>query len=147
MLEIPEARSRHMAGVRQRHTAPELAVRQSIHKLGYRFRLHRKDLPGTPDLVLPRLRSVVFVNGCFWHRHPGCKKASTPKTRVEFWSRKFSANVARDTENIAKLSEMGWTILTIWECETTNPVSLCSTLAQWLALREEVSRQRGKAAP
>jgi DNA mismatch endonuclease (patch repair protein) len=107
-----------MARVRGKNTTPELVVRQTVHALGYRFRLHRKDLPGTPDLVFPRRKAVVFVHGCFWHRHPGCRKASIPSSHTEFWADKFDRNVARDERNIDDLERAGWRVLTIWECET-----------------------------
>ncbi len=89
--------------------------------MGLRFRLHRKDLPGTPDIVFPRHRTVVFVHGCFWHRHRGCRKASTPKTRVEFWETKFAQNSRRDERNVAALEALGWRVFVIWECQTRRP--------------------------
>jgi DNA mismatch endonuclease (patch repair protein) len=106
-----------MASVRGKDTKPELELRRGLHRLGYRFRLHRKDLPGRPDIVLPKHRTVIFVNGCFWHRHDGCSKATTPKTRVEFWSTKFEQNVARDQRNVEDLEAAGWRVLVVWECE------------------------------
>ena len=115
---------RRMAAVRQKHTSPELRVRAAAHRLGYRYRLHRSDLPGTPDLVFPRLRKVLFVHGCFWHRHAGCRKATMPRTRVEFWRQKFEANVARDGRNEAQLSEQGWQVLIVWECEAADSSEL-----------------------
>lgn len=113
-------RSRMMSGIRARNTKPEIAVRSFLHRSGLRFRLHTKSLPGKPDLVLPRWRAVVFVNGCFWHRHPGCPKAYTPKSNRRFWMAKFRANVARDTAAARTLSEAGWRVFTIWECEVTE---------------------------
>lgn len=115
-----EKRSALMARVRSGDTAPELFVRRTLHRLGYRFRLHRKDLPGTPDIVLPSRKSVIFVHGCFWHRHKNCRDASMPKTRVEFWRDKFRENVERDRRNVQDLHDLGWRVLIIWECETTN---------------------------
>lgn len=112
-----EHRSANMAKVRGRNTAPEVKVRQIAHRIGLRFRLHRNDLPGKPDLVLPRHRLAVFVHGCFWHRHEGCGRASMPSTRVEFWRAKFDATIARDVRQQAKLQNMGWRVLVIWECE------------------------------
>jgi len=109
-----------MAKVRSADTAPELRVRKAAHAVGLRFRLHRRDLPGTPDVVFPRFMLAVFVHGCFWHRHPNCKRASMPTTRTEFWSEKFAKNVARDKAAIAALSKQGWTVLVIWECETRD---------------------------
>jgi DNA mismatch endonuclease, patch repair protein len=117
----PRKRSEIMAAVRQRDTTPELRVRSTLHRAGYRFRLHRRDLPGSPDVVLPKHRLVVFVHGCFWHRHPGCKKATTPKANAEFWAAKFRRNVERDAEAVAGLEVLGWRVLTIWECETRGP--------------------------
>lgn len=109
-----------MARVRSRDTGPELVVRKIAHRLGFRYRLHRKDLPGCPDIVFPRYRSVVFVHGCFWHRHPHCKYASSPKTRAEFWENKFQGTVARDARNEALLRDLGWRVMVIWECETKD---------------------------
>lgn len=110
-----------MARVRSKNTRPELVVRQTAHALGFRFRLHRKDLPGSPDLVFPRLKKVIFVHGCFWHRHPGCSKASMPKTRVGFWTAKFAANTRRDARSIGAIRELGWQVCIVWECETSDP--------------------------
>ena len=114
----PQRRSEIMARIRPRDTQPELAVRRVAHRLGFRFRLHAKDLPGRPDLVLKRHRTVIFVHGCFWHRHAGCANATMPKTRVEFWEAKFNDNVSRDARNLATLRAAGWRVITIWECET-----------------------------
>lgn len=112
-------RSRMMSNIRGKHTKPELAVRSHLHRAGFRFALHRSDLPGRPDIVLPKYRAVVFVHGCFWHRHAGCRFAYTPKTNTEFWMEKISGNVARDLKTEAALMELGWRVLTIWECEIT----------------------------
>jgi DNA mismatch endonuclease (patch repair protein) len=101
--------------------------------MGFRFRLHRRDLPGTPDLVLPRLRKAIFVHGCFWHRHQGCPKATTPKTRFEFWQSKFEANVVRDARKERELREAGWDVCIIWECETRSYADLGQRLQQWLS--------------
>lgn len=117
-------RSRIMSAVRQKNTGPETIVRQVLHGLGLRFRLHRKDIPGTPDIVLPKHRAVIFVHGCFWHRHRGCSKTTTPKTRVEFWQEKFGRNVDRDLRNERVLLEQGWNVLVVWECETKSQASL-----------------------
>ena len=118
-----------MAGIKGKSTKPELAVRRMTHKLGYRFRLHRKDLPGSPDMVFPRLKLAVFVNGCFWHRHDDCRYASTPKTNIEFWIRKFETNVLRDQRARVRLEAMGWRVAIIWECETANAVELHKALS------------------
>lgn len=109
-----------MSRVRGKNTSPEMRVRRAAHALGLRFRLHRKDLPGKPDLVFPKHRVAMFVHGCFWHRHPGCSKASTPKSRTEFWQDKFDANVARDARVQTELEALGWRVVTIWECETKS---------------------------
>ena len=112
-----QKRSEMMSRIRGRDTKPELVVRRIAHRLGYRFRLHRKDLPGCPDIVFPRYRAVILVHGCFWHRHPDCTYAYTPKTRVRFWQDKFEGNVVRDRRNQTALQELGWRVLVIWECE------------------------------
>ena len=118
-----------MAGIRTRDTAPELAVRRIAHRMGLRYRLHRKDLPGRPDLVFPRHRLVVFVHGCFWHRHEGCRYASNPKSRIVFWTEKFAANVARDARQQAALKVLGWRVLVIWACETRHKAAVERRLA------------------
>ena len=115
-----EQRSYVMRSVGSKDTKPERIVRSFLHRNGFRFRLHAKNLPGKPDLVLPRYRAVVFVNGCFWHRHKGCKRATTPKTREDFWADKFRKNVARDKRNYRELRKMGWEAIIIWECELRN---------------------------
>src|SRR5690348_6796830 len=104
-----------MAAIRGRNTKPELVVRRFLHRRGLRFRLHSRMLPGRPDIVLPRYKTIVNVNGCFWHRHPGCRYAYTPKSRQEFWTEKFRQNVERDHANYARLRSMGWHVMTIWE--------------------------------
>lgn len=109
-------RSRMMSGIRGKDTAPELAVRRFLHARGYRFRLHRKDLPGSPDLILTKHRLVIFVHGCFWHRHPGCFYATSPATRRDFWQNKLNRNVQRDEEQHRLLAELGWRALVVWEC-------------------------------
>ena len=106
-------RSEVMSRIRGRDTTPELAVRSIVHRLGYRFRLHVRDLPGSPDLVLPRLGTVIFVHGCFWHRHRGCRYATTPSTRRAFWQAKFDANVARDRLAASRLRRLGWSVITV----------------------------------
>lgn len=111
-------RSEIMRAVKRSNTGPEIAVRKSLHALGFRFRLHRRDLPGSPDIVLPKYKAVIFVHGCFWHRHPGCRYASSPKTRTDYWEPKFEANIARDARNQADLRNLGWGVYTVWECET-----------------------------
>lgn len=120
----PERRSWLMARVKGKDTTPELRVRRAAHAMGLRFRLHRKDLPGKPDLVFPKHKLAVFVHGCFWHRHDGCPKASTPKSRTEFWDMKFQANVERDKRNLSEIERLGWSCIIVWECETQNPQKL-----------------------
>ncbi|MGX5777624.1 very short patch repair endonuclease [Methylorubrum zatmanii] len=110
--------SARMAVVRGKDTRPEMVVRRLVHAMGYRYRLHRCDLPGSPDLVFPGRKKVVFVHGCFWHRHDGCKRASTPIDRADYWQAKFLRNVQRDAQNVADLEAAGWSVLVVWECET-----------------------------
>lgn len=110
-----------MRAVRSRDTSPEFAVRRIAHRLGLRFRLHRRNLPGTPDLIFPRHRLAVFVHGCFWHRHLGCPRATTPKTRAAYWQAKFERTVDRDSAATAALNKSGWRVLIIWECWLREP--------------------------
>jgi len=112
----PEQRHRVMSSIRSKDTTPELAVRRILHALGFRFRLHDRRIPGKPDLVLKRHGTVVFVHGCFWHRHSGCRHATVPATNPEFWSEKFHRNVLRDQRNQAELRRLGWRVVVIWEC-------------------------------
>lgn len=111
-----ETRSRMMAGIRNKNTKPELLLRRALHAAGRRYRLHGAKLPGKPDLVFAKHQAVVFVHGCFWHRHKDCRFATTPATRPEFWAVKFSANIERDRRNVAALLENGWRVATVWEC-------------------------------
>ena len=122
-----------MRRVRAADTKPELCVRRMAHALGFRFRLHRRDLPGTPDLVFPSSRKVIFVHGCFWHRHRGCSRTTTPKTRTSFWQEKFAANVARDVACVQELEERGWEVLVVWECETKDLPCLEKLLRTFLS--------------
>jgi len=122
------SRSDIMRAVKRAHTAPEIVVRQALHALGLRFRLHRRDLPGSPDIVLPKFRTVVFVHGCFWHRHPDCRYATTPKSRQEYWLPKFEANVERDARKEAQLQDLGWRVVVMWECETKSLEALQARL-------------------
>lgn len=124
-----ERRSWNMSRIRSKDTRPEKVVRSLLHSMGYRFRLHVRSLPGVPDVVLPKYRTVVFVNGCFWHRHDNCKFAYMPKSRAEFWGRKFSQNIARQRTVNGELEGMGWQVLTIWECETSDGDALTQKLA------------------
>lgn len=116
----PATRSRWMSGIRGKDTKPEIAVRSFLHRAGLRFRKDARRLPGRPDIVLPKWRSVVFVHGCFWHRHTGCRYAYDPKSRVEFWQQKFSENIDRDRYVVGALKDMGWRVHIIWECEITE---------------------------
>ena len=120
--KVSEQRSRNMSAIKSKNTKPEITVRKLLHSMGYRFRLHRKDLPGSPDIVLPKYKTVIFVHGCFWHRHENCKYASIQKTRKEFWENKFKANINRDNLNQANLSLKGWKIIIIWECQLKGDI-------------------------
>lgn len=123
-------RSAMMTNIKSRNTRPELAVRRGAHRLGLRFRLHRRDLPGSPDIVLPGRRSVLFVHGCYWHRQIGCKFAYTPKSDVELWQKKFQSNIARDLRDRHELEDTGWKVITILECETRDQKLIVDVLTQ-----------------
>ena len=125
-------RSDNMRAVRGRDTTPEIRVRRIAHRLGYRFRLHRADLPGKPDIVFPRLGKVVFVHGCFWHQHRRCRKGSMPQSNTEFWRSKLQRNVQRDAENLVALKAIGWKVLVIWECETNDEARIEKKLQRFL---------------
>ncbi len=129
---IDPDRSAFMSRVKAKGTKPELNVRRLAHGLGYRYRLHRRDLPGSPDLVFSGRRKALFVHGCFWHRHQGCRKTTMPKTRAKFWQRKFDDNVRRDERVIAALRDLGWDVLVVWECETLDEDLLRRTLLEFL---------------
>ena len=131
----PKQRSEVMSRIRQKNTKPELVVRRLLHGMGYRFRLHRRDLPGTPDLVLPKYRVAILVNGCFFHRHHGCRYAYTPKTRTEFWMSKFASNIDRDRRVNTSLRSIGWLPVSLWECETERPTKLAGRLKRILKRR------------
>ena len=117
-----EERSRNMSLVPNKNTKPELIVRRFLHKNGFRFRLHRKDMPGHPDIVLPKYKTVIFVHGCFWHRHEGCRRCTTPVGNADFWQKKFAVNVARDKQVCKNLKESGWRVIVIWECEVKTNI-------------------------
>ena len=125
-----------MAAIRGKDTQPELSVRRAVHAMGLRFRLHRRDLPGTPDLLMPRWRLAVFVHGCFWHRHGGCRFATRPATRPDFWAAKFEANVVRDRLTVRRLRRKGWRVLVVWECETGSRERIQSKVRRALKLRK-----------
>ncbi len=128
-----EQRSWNMSRIRNKDTGPELRVRSLIHRSGFRFSLRAAHLPGKPDLVLPRFCLVIFVHGCFWHRHTGCRNAVLPKTNSEFWLRKLCGNVDRDQRNVRDLQLLGWTVLTVWECELEDEMKLQERLCRMLA--------------
>ena len=128
----PEVRSRIMAQIKSKGMKPEMTVRRLLHGLGYRYRLHRKDLPGRPDLVFVSRRKVVFVNGCFWHNHANCDKVRVPSTNTEYWTAKLQRNSERDKKNLALLAEMGWEATTVWECELDDLESVTAQLIDFL---------------
>ena len=130
----PKERSERMSRIRGKDTKPELIVRRLAHGMGYRYRLHYRNLPGIPDLVFPRLKKVLFIHGCFWHRHPDpqCKLARLPKSRLDFWKPKLEANRQRDIANQFKLRDLGWKILVVWECEIRDKEQLENKLVKFL---------------
>ena len=128
----PEQRSRQMSLVRGKHTRPEKAVRAALSRLGYRYRLHPADVPGRPDVVVRRLRAAIFVHGCFWHRHSGCPRTRVPKTRVDYWTKRFSDNAARDRTVQSQLRCQGWRTLVVWECASERPQRLEALLRTFL---------------
>lgn len=128
----PEQRSQNMAQVKSKNTKPEMLVRSLLHRMGYRFRLHIKTLPGHPDVVLPRYKAVIFVHGCFWHGHEGCKRATMPATRTEFWRKKIGGNQSRDRRNLTALEELGYRCLVIWQCEMKDIEALKMRLSEFL---------------
>ena len=132
--DVPSARRRNLAAVGGKDTSPELRVRRLLHRMGYRFRLHRRDLPGTPDIVLPGRQKIVEVRGCFWHRHPdpNCRNAVLPKVRADWWAAKLARNVAREQRNLAALRDAGWSVLELWECELKDAATLAARLRSFL---------------
>jgi DNA mismatch endonuclease (patch repair protein) len=128
----PQQRSRNMARIRSRNTGPEMAVRRLLHRMGYRYRLHGRYLPGKPDLVFRRRGCILFVHGCYWHRHAGCRFAFFPKSRVDFWTAKFAANVERDKRVIQQLQQAGWRVLVVWSCEISKADALSAKLRTFL---------------
>lgn len=133
----PERRSWNMSRIKGRDTGPERRVRSILHRLGFRFTLRRVGLPGKPDVVLPRRRTVVFVNGCFWHQHAGCQNAVLPKTRTDFWVSKLTGNTDRDQRNSAALRRLGWRVLVVWECELVDEAKLERKLLRKLRSTDE----------
>lgn len=145
----PEKRSQMMAAIRGQNTKPEIAIRKLLFAKGYRFRLHRKDLPGKPDIVLPKYKALIFVQGCFWHGHKDCALFRMPKSKQDFWRKKISGNVARDKANTARLLEAGWRICTVWECalkgrNRIDPEDIARNLIDWVESDEIDKVIRGK---
>ncbi|MEQ8372597.1 MAG: DNA mismatch endonuclease Vsr [Roseibium aggregatum] len=134
-----QTRSRMMAAIRGKDTKPEMILRRGLHAVGFRFSLHRKDLPGRPDLVLAKHGAVLFVHGCFWHRHTGCKYATTPATRPEFWAEKFKGNVDRDRRNQEVLADLGWRVGIVWECSLKDEkaADTIQAVSAWLMTSEK----------
>lgn len=139
--DVPEARRRVMATIRGQDTGPEIAVRRMLHAMGYRYRLHRRDLPGRPDVAFPGRHKAVFVHGCFWHQHPGCKLARQPKSRLNYWLPKLRRNQERDRERLEALATMGWKVLIIWECEARDPKTMAVALRRFLAPTGEAPQE------
>jgi DNA mismatch endonuclease (patch repair protein) len=131
-------RSRMMSGIRGKDTAPELSVRRYLHAMGYRFTLHEKNLPGSPDLLLKKHRLVIFVHGCFWHRHPGCFYATSPATRREFWQNKLNRNAQRDEEQRLLLAGLGWRVLVVWECGIRHAADKMEEIAHFIGSDEDL---------
>lgn len=121
-----------MRGIKSKDTAPEMIVRRLVYSLGFRYRLHRKDLPGKPDLVFQSRKKIIFVHGCYWHQHLGCKAASIPKSNQKFWIPKLKKNAERDASQLKQLAAMGWGVLTVWECETKNTELLVKSIDEFL---------------
>ncbi len=130
-----EKRSWNMSRIKNKDTKPEMIVRSMLHRMGYRFRLHRKDLPGIPDIILPKYKTAILVHGCYWHRHKGCKYAYNPKSRADFWQKKFKDNILRDKKNQKYLEKAGWKVFIIWECETSDPEILMSKIQTFLPVK------------
>jgi len=128
----PAERSQVMRAVKSRDTGIEMTVRRLLHRQGFRYRLHRKDLPGKPDIVFPSRRKVIFVHGCFWHQHPVCHHADRPASNSDYWNTKLNGNVARDAKHIAALQEQGWRVLIVWECFAKDKNVLLNTMTQFL---------------
>ena len=128
----PEQRSRNMAQIKSYGTKPEIIVRSQLHRMGYRFRLHVKTLPGNPDIVLPRYKAVIFIHGCFWHKHDCAEGRRVPKSNTEYWTSKIECNVCRDEKNIKLLQAQGWNIFIVWECMTRELLSLQNILSDFL---------------
>lgn len=134
MVDVVDAvtRSRMMGGIRGKNTKPEIRLRKALHRIGLRFRLHDRHLPGSPDLVFPKWRAVVFVHGCFWHQHSGCRFATMPATRTDFWRTKFDSNLQRDRRQIEELEQLGWRVATTWECSLKTDETVAEAAAELL---------------
>lgn len=137
----PKQRSALMSRIGPRHTKPEISVRKMLHARGWRYRLHQKGLPGTPDIVFPKRRAVLFVNGCFWHGH-SCKLGRLPKTRPEFWSAKIEANRARDARKISQLNSAGWRVMTVWQCSLSDRDTVLRDIEEFLRNENHVAETR-----
>lgn len=139
--KTPEARSLNMKAVAGKNTKPEMFVRSLLHKSGFRFSLHKKGLPGSPDLCMSKYKTVIFINGCFWHQHKGCKKAALPKTNVDFWSEKLGKNLQRDQLQYEELEKMGWRVLVIWGCicQQKNATQILEKVRKFLTGNEKYS--------
>lgn len=151
MRSVDPVRSHIMRSVRRTKTAPEMIVRRALHAEGFRYRANLAALPGSPDIAFTARRKAIFVHGCFWHRHENCKLASTPKTRVDFWTKKFASNTERDSRKVHELLEAGWDVTTVWQCETRNPSQLMHRLrafiGQPLAPNTKCRRVKHAGAP
>lgn len=145
----PERRSANMSRIRSKDSVPEMVVRRLAFSLGFRFRLHRADLPGKPDLVFPGLKKVIFVHGCFWHQHQACREGRPPRSNPGYWHTKLGRNVLRDAESRAKLEASGWECLVIWECQTADAATLQRTLQDFLASERAIgsNRRERRAVP
>jgi DNA mismatch endonuclease (patch repair protein) len=144
---ITDARSRTMRAIRKKNTKPEILVRQLLHGLGLRFRLHRHDLPGSPDIVLPRHRAVILVHGCFWHQHPGCRHGNKPRVRKSYWLPKLARNVARDAQALATLRDLGWRPLVVWECELRDIEAVRDSLRAFIPALPAARDARQPSSP
>jgi len=137
----PEMRSWNMGRIKGKDTKPEVLVRSMLHRAGYRFRKNVSTLPGKPDIVLPKYKTVIFVNGCYWHRHKGCKDTTTPKSNIEFWQKKFERNVANDQKHTRQLRQLGWHVITVWECQLKKPDKVLHRLENLLAAKTRTDRK------
>ncbi len=135
----PEHRSWNMSRIRGKDTSPELVVRSYMHNLGFRFRLHKKNLPGRPDLILPKYNTVMFVHGCFWHQCPNCERGSRiPKSNVDYWEKKLNRNIERDRQHVKDLRGLGYKVITIWECQTKSEASLRKKIRTLISARKNL---------